>query len=193
MEYLSLRGISGEAAQRFRLGYVLEPLEGHDRMIGMLSIPYITPSGISQLRFRRLDVAPSGATDGSAYVGSKYTQETGSYTPLFNVRDLHRPEPHIALVEGEFDSMVMSYLVGVPAVGLGGVDQWTANGKIYRRLLEDYERVFVVMDPDEPGQTMAKAIAHDITTDTTNIILPADVNDTYLVQGRGAILKAMGL
>lgn len=164
-------------------------------MVGMLSIPYITPSGVSALRFRRLDdngSSAGGATGGTRPAGSKYTQETGSFTPLFNVRDLHREESWIAVCEGELDTIVMSALCGIPAVGIGGVDQWSTNGNVYRRLLEDYERVFVVMDPDEAGQGMAKAIAKAVT-DPTNIVLPADVNDTYLVQGRDFIRGALGL
>lgn len=183
-EYLKGRGISGEAARHHRLGFVAEPCENHDEMVGMLSIPFITPTGVSALRFRRIT--------GS---GHKYHQEGGSVSPLFNVRDLHRPEPYIALCEGELDGVVMSSLVGVPAVALSGLGQWTKQGKIYKRVLVDYDKVFVLMDPkdkDDAGQKTAKAICR-ILMNAVNIILPEDVNDTYLQFGREFILKEMGL
>lgn len=179
-EYLKTRGITGQAAQHFRLGYLSEPLEGHDWYRGRLAIPYITPTGVSQLRFRMLG-------DGKP----KYDQEAGTFTPLFNVRDLHREEPWIALCEGEIDTITM-WMCGVPAVGLGGVSQWTAHKDVYRRLLEDYERVFIVMDPDDAGQGMAKEIARTLT-DPVNVVLHGDVNDTFLLEGQGAILRALGL
>jgi 5S rRNA maturation endonuclease (ribonuclease M5) len=180
-EYLKGRGITGEVARQFRLGFVLDPLENHSEMQGMLSIPYITPLGTVAIRFRRL----SGE-------GGKYHQEAGSFTPLFNVRDLHRSEPYLVVNEGELDTVVMSGLCGVPAVGLAGTGQWTHRGKFYRRLFLDYERVFVVQDPDSAGQKIVPDILKKVPN-AINIVLPADVNDTFLEYGREYILKEMGL
>lgn len=182
-DYLRKRGITGEAAQHHRLGFVSEPLENHDEMVGMLCIPFITPTGVSALRFRRI----SGS-------GNKYHQEGATFTPLFNVRDLHRPEPYIAICEGELDGVVMSSLVGVPAVSLAGLGQWAKHGKIYRRLFLDYARVFVVMDTDDKGegQKTAASICR-VLDNTVNIKLPFDVNDTFLAHGKDFILKELGL
>lgn len=183
VSYLKSRGITGEAARDFKLGYVKEPLQNHDEMVGMLCIPFITPTGVSQLRFRRIE-GP----------GHKYHQELGTYTPLFNVRDLHRPEPYIAFCEGELDGLVMSALVGVPAIALPGLGQWVKNGKFYKRILQDYETVFVVMDTDDKGegQKTAGSILRALPN-TVNIQLPFDVNDTYLQFGKEFILKELGL
>lgn len=182
-EYLKGRGITGDAAKHHRLGYVAEPLENHDEMVGMLCIPFSTPTGVSALRFRRI----SGS-------GNKYHQEGATFTPLFNVRDFHRPEPYIALCEGEFDGVVMSSLVGVPAVSLAGLGQWSKNGKIYRRLFLDYDKVFVVMDTDDKGEGQKAATAIQRTLENSvNIKLPFDVNDTFLANGKDFILKEMGL
>lgn len=183
IEYLKKRGITGEAARDFKLGYVKEPLENHDEMVGMLCIPFITPTGVSALRFRRIE--------GS---GHKYHQELGTYTPLFNVRDLHRQETYIAFCEGELDGLVMSALVGVPAIAVPGLGQWAKNGKFYRRVLQDYERVFVCMDTDDKGegQKTAGSIMRALPNGV-NIKLPFDVNDTYLQYGREFILKELGL
>lgn len=181
-EHLKERGITGEVAQHFRLGYVSEPLENHDQMQGMLSIPFITPVGTVAIRFRRL----SGD-------GHKYHQEAGTLSPLFNVRDLHRPEPYLVLCEGELDAVVMSGLVGLPCVALAGTGAWQSRGKFFRRLLLDYDRVFVVMDPDAAGQKVVPDILKRVPN-AINIVLPAgDVNETFLALGREGILKEMGL
>lgn len=181
IDYLKGRGIDGEAARSFKLGFVQEPAENHDQMVGMLSIPYITPSGVVAVRFRRLEGE-----------GNKYHQEAGFISPLFNVRDLHRPEPYVAICEGEFDTLVMSALCGVPAVGMAGTGQWSKRGRFYKRLLLDYDKVFVVMDPDKAGRETATAILK-VVSNAVNINLPFDVNDTFLTNGRDSILKAMGL
>lgn len=183
-EYLKGRGITGEATQHHRLGFVAEPLENHDEMVGMLCIPFITPTGVSALRFRRI-----------TGTGHKYHQEGASVSPLFNVRDLHRPEPYIALCEGELDGLVMSSLVRVPACALAGTGQWMKQGKFYKRLFVDYDKVFVLMDPhdkDDAGQKTAKLILRSLPN-AVNIVLPEDVNDTYLQHGREFILREMGL
>lgn len=179
-EYLQNRGIPGNGAKHYQLGYVGEPLEGHEIFQGHISIPYIAPAGVVAMRFRTLGEGP------------KYNQEHGTLSPLFNVRDLHRPDPHIAICEGEFDTMVMSGLCGVPAVGVPGVSHWEKNVDVWRRLFEDYERVYVVMDPDKAGQAAAKLIMR-VVQDPMNIILPADVNDTYLTFGSEFIRNKMGL
>lgn len=181
IDFLQSRGISGEVARDFRLGYVSEPLENHDGMQGMLSIPYVTPTGVSAIRFRRIQGE-----------GHKYHQESGSFSPLFNVRDLHRPERYLAICEGELDAVVMSGLVGVPAVAIPGTGQWGKRGKFYSRLMQDYDKIFVVMDPDKPGQEIVPAIAK-LVPNPVNIVLPADVNDTFLKEGAEFIRKELGL
>lgn len=181
VDFLKGRGIDGPTAQRFRLGYVESPLENHDQMQGMLSIPYVTPTGVTAIRFRRI----SGE-------GHKYHQETGSFSPLFNVRDLHRPERYLAICEGELDAIVMSGMVGVPAVAIPGTGQWGKRGKFYCRLLQDYDKIFIVMDPDKAGQDIVPGIVK-LVPNTVNIVLPMDVNDTFIRDGAERILKEMGL
>lgn len=181
IEFLKGRGITGDVALRFRLGCVLTPLENHDGMQGMLSIPYITPTGVTAIRFRRLHGD-----------GGKYHQETGSFSPLFNVRDLHRPERYVAICEGELDAVVMSGLCGIPAVAIPGTGVWGKRGKIYSRLFQDYDKVFIVMDPDKAGQDVAPNIAKYVPN-PVNIILPMDVNDTFIREGAEFIQRELGL
>lgn len=192
ISFLKERGISGEVAGLFRLGFVESPLENHDQMQGMLSIPYCTPSGVVAIRFRRLQGD-----------GHKYHQESGSASPLFNVRDLHRPERYLAICEGELDAVIMSGMVGIPAVAIPGTGQWKQRGRFYARLLQDYDKIFVVLDPDKAGQDVAPSIMKAVAN-PVNIILPAevtlvdgpvkgDVNNVYLANGREFILRELGL
>lgn len=182
-EYLTGRGISAQVAAKFKLGCVTEPVEGHDRFVGRLAIPYLTPSGVVGMRFRVID------PDSDA---PKYDSKTGQRTALFNVNDLHRSEPWIAVCEGELDTIVMSGIVGVPAVGIPGVEHWNKKGGIWRRLLQDYDQVFVLTDPDAAGQKAQKAMLAQIEN-AVPVDLPADVNDTVLLNGPDWVLEKMGL
>jgi len=181
-EYLLGRGISLEVAQSFQLGYVHQPAEGHDLFRGRVAIPYLTPTGVSCIRFRDLDPETT----------RKYDQEAGARTPLFNVRDLHRSEPWIAVCEGELDTVVMSGVLGVPAVGVPGVEHWDKNGEVWSRLLQDYDSVFIVLDPDKAGKKFIPRIASMVQNPVV-VNLPADVNDTAQEHGPEWVLEKMGL
>ena len=55
MPYLTSRGITEQTARMFRLGFVKEPEIGHEPYVGKLAIPYLTPSGPIDIRFRSLN------------------------------------------------------------------------------------------------------------------------------------------
>lgn len=174
--YLAGRGLTKEVANTFLLGSVVDPSAGHEHAVGMLSIPYITPAGVVGIKFRRLD-------DGTP----KYIWPTGQKIGLFNVLDLHKGGDAIAICEGELDTIILSGMVGLPAVGVAGVSQWKSW---FPKLFEAYNRVYIYADNDvkedgrNPGQELAKRIKEDL--DRAVIInLPAnrDVNDTFLDNG----------
>src|SRR5687767_9119586 len=56
--YLKGRGLdpTSKALASFRLGYVDSPVVGHEQYRGRLAIPYLTASGITDLRFRSVPV-----------------------------------------------------------------------------------------------------------------------------------------
>ena len=87
VEYLKLRGITKEVAQYFKLGLVEDPIpeSGHDFQIGRLAIPYITQTGIVQIRFRAL---PYDGIPGNPEPSPKIKSEAGAGTTMFNVRSL---------------------------------------------------------------------------------------------------------
>ena len=78
--YLESRGIPLEVARLASLGVVAEPEVGHEAFAGRLSIPYITKTGVVDLRFRSLNPA----------VEPKYMGMTGAETKMYNVLDVER-------------------------------------------------------------------------------------------------------
>ena len=77
-DYLESRGIPLEVARLAQLGVVVEPEVGHEAFVGRLSIPYITKTGVVDLRFRSLNPA----------VEPKYMGMTGAETKMYNVLDV---------------------------------------------------------------------------------------------------------
>ena len=177
LSYLQARGISQQVANSYRLGSVVEPSAGHEHAVGRLSIPYITPAGVVGIKFRTI------------YGGTpKYLWPTGQKIGLFNVTDLHKFSDTIAICEGEIDTIILSGVVGIPAVGVAGVSQWKTW---FPKLFESYGRILIFADNDvkedgrNPGQELAKRIKEDLNQ-ATIIHLPdnQDVNDVYLAHGK---------
>jgi len=175
--YLAGRGITKEVAERFLLGSVVEPSAGHEHSTGRLSIPYQTPTGVVGMKFRTID----GGTP-------KYLYPTGQKVGLFNVIDLHKYSDSIAICEGEIDTIVLSGVVGIPAVGVAGVSQWKPW---FPKLFEGYKNIYIFADNDvkedgrNPGQELAKRIKEDLDKATV-MQLPdnEDVNDVLLAYGQ---------
>ena len=177
LSYLQARGISQQVANSYRLGSVVEPSVGHEHAVGRLSIPYITPAGVVGIKFRTID----GGTP-------KYLWPTGQKIGLFNVTDLHKFSDTIAICEGEIDTIILSGVVGIPAVGVAGVSQWKPW---FPKLFESYGRILIFADNDvkedgrNPGQELAKRIKEDLPA-AIIVGLPGnqDVNDLYLAHGK---------
>lgn len=179
--YLVGRGIGKEVAATYRLGGVAEPLVGDDEYVGRLSIPYITPAGVVDIRYRA--VRPEHSP--------KYLSRVGSHARLYNVQALLRKGEMICICEGEIDAITMDSLVGVPAVGVPGANNWRDH---FRLLFEDYTQVFILCDGDQAGKEFGKRVAGEIDGATV-IHMPdnMDVNDLYLSEGREGIRKRLGL
>lgn len=175
-EYLASRGLSLTDAKTVRLGYVAEPLPGHEQFKGRLSIPYITPSGVVDIRFR--SVGPQEP---------KYMGMPGTQTRLYNVNALVTAENYIAVTEGEIDAITLNYKCGIPAIGVPGANNWKRH---YSRLLQDFEQVFIFADGDQPGQDFAKKVSQEVNG-VTVINMPEghDVNSTYLINGAEYFLQ----
>jgi len=169
-DYLKSRGITREVARLARFGVVGEPEVGHEAFVGRLSIPYITKTGVVDLRFRSLNPA----------VEPKYMSMTGAETRMYNVLDIEQAGDWIAVCEGELDTLTLSACVGIPCVGVPGANSWK---KHYTRLLADFERVFVFADGDQPGREFATSLARELPVTIVQLPDGEDVNSAYVKYG----------
>lgn len=181
--YLASRGISREVADICRLGYVdpSEPVVGFEQYAGRLAIPFSTPSGVIEIRFRSL------VDDG----GPKYLSRAGADTHMYNVRAFQKDSDVIAICEGEIDTITAHFLCGIPAVGLSGANSFKTW---YSRAFSDYQRVIVMCDGDQPGRDLGKRIAQQIDTAVV-VSMPddMDVNSVFLSEGADGVRKRVGL
>jgi len=169
-----------EVARLARLGVVVEPEVGHEAYSGRLSIPYVSKTGVVDLRFRSLNPA----------VEPKYMGLTGVDTKMYNVLDIERAGDFIGICEGELDTLTMSACVGIPCVGVPGANSWK---KHYTRLLADFERVYVFADGDQPGKEFATSLARELPCTIVQFPDGEDANSFYTSHGSEAILKKAGL
>lgn len=178
--YLVGRGITEQAARTFRLGYVKGDHPGDGDYGDRLAIPYVTPAGVVDIRFRSLQGD-----------GPKYLSRPGSKTKLFNVKDLGVPSSTLYVTEGEMDTIVASAICGLPTVGVPGANNWQPHFKL---LMQDYRKVVVLCDGDEAGRQFGRAVCKEVDT-AIAVSMPAgmDVNDVYLSGGREAVLGSVEL
>ena len=180
LPYLATRGITEQTARMFRLGFVKEPEIGHEPYIGKLSIPYLTPAGPIDLRFRSLNA------DG----GPKYMSRPGATTHIFNVAALDIDTDVLAICEGELDTVVATQ-AGFTAVGLPGANNWKP---FYSRVLADWAKVVLLCDGDNAGREMAKNLSRELDN-VIPVFMPEgqDVNDVYLAEGADGLRKRAGV
>lgn len=186
--YLTNRQITKEVARDFRLGFVENPLPGHEAYHGKLCIPYLTPSGVVDVRFRTV---PLDGDPGKATTGAKYLSMPGAESRPYNLSALARPEQFIVICEGEFDT-ITAHMCGIPSVGFPGAQSWKNS---YWRLFR-YRRVAILADNDDHGEghkfgmTIVKSVPRAVI-----ISMPEkhDVNSFYIAEGREALRARVGL
>lgn len=186
-DHLDARGIPLAVAHRFGLGEVdADCLAEHRPYIGMLSIPYRTPAGVVGFKFRRI----TGE-------GPKYLSPAGQRIRMFNTDDLLDAGDTIVICEGELDAVVMSGVVGVPAVGVAGVQAWMRH---HPRMFAGFSQVLVATDNDaktdgsNPGQDLARRIVADVEQ-ATIVTLPVgmDVSETVVSSGIAHMRSLLGV
>lgn len=180
--YLASRGIPLAVANTYRLGYVTEQnvQPGDQDMIGRLALPFLTPHGVIDMRFR----------DIGGQSRAKYLSKPGSHTRIFAVGNLLKASPFVCITEGEFDTIIADGLCGLPSVGVPGASNWQPH---YPLLFED-RQVFVLCDGDTAGREFGKKVA--ATVDGATIIpMPdgMDVNEVFLQYGASEIRKKVGI
>ncbi|ATW60188.1 DNA primase [Mycobacterium phage Ph8s] len=179
-EYLVSRGLALDQVRPFGLGFVADPLPGHEMYRGCLAIPYMRWSpwrnwSVASIRYRRLD----GGTP-------KYMTQAGDKPRLYNSVALARYSRDIAICEGEIDT-ITAELAGIPAVGLPGVAMWKP---FMRELFLGYRNVNILADGDEPGMEFAQGVAKTLPNARIIPMPPGeDVNSLVAAQGKDALLE----
>ncbi|AXH46798.1 DNA primase [Mycobacterium phage Acolyte] len=179
-EYLASRDLLDPQVRPFGLGYVDDPLPGHEMYRGCLAIPYMRWSpwrnwSVAAIRYRRLDGGKP-----------KYMTMPGDKPRLYNTAALTRYSRDMAITEGELDA-ITAELAGIPTVGVPGAQMWKAH---FRELFLGYRNVNILADGDEPGLEFAKSVAK--TLPNARIIpMPdgEDVNSLVMTQGKDALLE----
>lgn len=186
-EYLESRKLTVEDLTPFRLGYVAEPLPGHDMYAGMLAIPYLrwngdrkSPGTVVSMRFRCIIPDCDHPNHG------KYMSVAGDNPRLFNTIAFLDNEDRIAICEGEIDA-VTATLCGLPAVGVAGAEAWKPH---FSEPFLGYEVVYILADGDDAGMRFATKVAKELPNAK---ILPCspgqDVNSEYQVKGKSFLME----
>ena len=169
-EYLKTRGLSVDEAKKFHLGVVDNPLPGHEGYKGKLVIPYITPSGVVDIRFRSINGEDP-----------KYIGLPGAKTSMFNAQAVLTAEGYICVTVGEIDCITALVKTAHPAVGIPGANNWKPH---YTKILDDFDTVIVLADGDAPGLEFGKKISRELGN--VNIVqMPEghDVNSIVIQEG----------
>lgn len=184
--YLRSRGITPQVAATFRLGVLRNPLLGHERYRGRLSIPYLTPSGVVTFSFRCIQDHGEGRSC-SDFQHGKYLAPEGLDRTLYNVLAFRVDSPRIFLVEGEFDALTWS-MCGWPTIGIPGVENWKDH---YSRCLTDYSEVFALTDGDDAGYKLGTFLAREVRARVIRLPRKEDGNSLYVKGGRDALARVL--
>lgn len=172
--YLAGRGFTSASAATFRLGVVPRDVPGWEPFAGRLAIPYLTPTGVVDIRFRALNGEEP-----------KYLSQEGHKGHLYNVSALQVDTDIIAVCEGEIDTMTAHGMCDVPCVGLPGANGWKS---LWHRAFQDYSKVVVLCDGDDAGRDFGRRIKRDVDA-AVSVHLPdgEDVNSMYVKYGADVI------
>jgi len=171
----------------FALGYVSE-----GEFQGRLSIPYITPGGVVQMKYRCTDLSHEENGKHTQKGCPKYLYEAGTGTFLYNAQILIHSLQRVVVVEGELDAVCVQAYAGIPAVAYPGADTW-GEKKHWRLCFEGVSEVIVVADGDKPGKEAARKVADSLGFSARVVNMPAgeDSNSFIASQGAGAYLERL--
>jgi hypothetical protein len=174
-DYLKGRGITGTIAMKARLGVVVDPVPGDQTYLGRLAIPYITPTGVVDIRYRCLE--PHSCKD---HGHGKYLSRPGSPARLYNTTAFQTEGPVIGITEGELDALIVNHHLGIPCVAVPGAAAWK---EYYWRIFEDFSLVHVFADGDKAGEDFADRVMDDL--DNAAVVrMPhgMDVTDVFRIE-----------
>lgn len=189
LSYLTGRGINSNSVETFRLGEVVDPLPGHEMMVGRICIPYIKKLATVALKFRCTQ--DHQCKDAGCV---KYLSDGKQW--LYGTADIDLPSPAIGIGEGEFDKIILSQ-IGIPSVGVPGVESWKSHAW-WTEVLKGHRRVLVFADNDasnekNPGFRLGREIMKDLPR-ARLVVLPDDhdVTSTYLEFSPEELYKRSG-
>lgn len=163
-EYWTSHGIAPERhfeiVTKYRIGVVIDPLNGDEAFKGMLSIPYITRNGVKAVKYRNL-------TDSKP----KNLVPEGQKVRLYNTNAYFDADEVVGIAEGEADSLVATEVLGIPTLGVPGSEDWKAYRRVWSPLFKNFQKVLVFTDGDpinpntglRPGEELGKAIRESLS------------------------------
>lgn len=170
----------------FTLGYVPHGEE----YAGRMSIPYSTPSGVVQIKYRCANLQHGDHKGDSC---PKYLYEAGCGMHLWNARVLINAVDTVVVTEGELDAITVQAYTGVPAVAYPGTKTWDAQAH-FRLCFEGISEVVVVADGDKPGRESARRVAESIGSHARVVDLGdgEDSNSFITTHSASAFLDKIG-
>ena len=185
---MAARGIPEHVAYEHGLGVVRDPLPGHERQEGWLVIPYLSPGGVLDLKYRCMEDHDHQAAGHPKYIG-----ETGSTAKLYGVNAFREDSPVLGITEGELDAVVATSVVGLPSIGISGANKWCSW---WSHCFEGYEEVIVLQDGDEAGEKLSKTVGANLYNCNVRIVpmwTGEDVSSSVLTRGIEAVRERIGL
>jgi DNA primase len=169
--YLKDHSVTFQMAQKYQLGYVADPLPGDERFRGALAIPYLSTKGVTALRFRLFGRA------------SKIGQHKGQASRLYNTPAYFAAGETLGLAEGEIDALVATEVLGIPTLGVPGVENFK---DFWLPGLKDFTSVFIFGDGDQAGRDFSEEMAERIGWRGRIIRLP-DGEDISSLAAKGQL------
>lgn len=183
-DYFADHALTLEIAERYQLGIVERPAPQDKRFTGMLVIPYLTANGIMALKFRCME-----EHDHSVH-GGKYGVPSGQGARPYNPVAYFDAFNRIGICEGEVDTIVATEVIGIPTIGIPGVEMWRGHLQTWKHTLKDYNEVIIFGDGDDAGRRMARQIQEDLGTRA--LIAQCDSGDdvaSTVAKGRADLLR----
>lgn len=169
------RGMTEETVKRFQLGVVPDGDVDYPDHAGYLCIPYLTPTGFVDLRFRNPD--PEGKP--------KYKSLPGAGPRMFNPSAVLQASDTLIAAEGEMDTMILSQ-VGLHAIGIPGASAWR---KPFELAIHGFDNIIICEDGDDggAGKGLTGTIMKGLDWAKTVRFDGTDVNDFFLEHGAQAL------
>lgn len=180
LPYLLGRGMTEESVRRWKIGYVGEPLGGHEIYEGRISIPYWSAGGYLAINFRCTHEFKC-----KSEYHDKYMFEQGGYRRLFNVRVLEKGLDKIYVTEGELDAITATES-GLPSVGIPMAGAWQQH---WDAGFSGPSQVVAIVDADDAGRELVRRLRTKLGHKLTSVRLPSgeDVSSYVQQHGTGAL------